>query len=176
MQDDRLVRFFRGGANDAGRTHDEILAWDDGRLEQVHDYIQWLFPLQEPSSANLAAPVLDAASISAIRRDPAMQARLRKGFTRMLKFYGFEQREGTIVEGRAFGNAAAEWLHPGDHNHLRITRILRSLRVLGLEQETLMFWRALEELHRRDTETAQRSITERSYVYWKKAATEPLMQ
>ena len=61
------MRFFAGGADDDGRTFDEILGWDDARLEMVHDYIQWIFPLPERSGANPWAPVLDAATIAAIR-------------------------------------------------------------------------------------------------------------
>lgn len=174
MHDDRLVRFFSGGADDAGRTHAEILAWDDERLEQVHDYIQWLFPLPERSGANPAAPVLDAVSIAAIRADAGMQARLRAAWRRMLAFYGFEVRQGAVAEGAAFARRAAVWLHPGDHNHLRITRILRSLRVLGLEAEAQQFWRALADLYKRDRTAARQRITERSFAYWEQAANAPL--
>lgn len=39
-----LVRFYRGGADDRGRTLEQILAWDRDRLEAVHDDIQWIFP------------------------------------------------------------------------------------------------------------------------------------
>ena len=48
-----LVAFYRDGArDDEGRTLAEILAWDDDRLEEIHDFIQWLFPLPERSGAN----------------------------------------------------------------------------------------------------------------------------
>ena len=174
MGDTRLMRFFGGGVDDEGRTHAEIQGWDDARLELVHDYIQWLFPLPERSGANPYAPVLDAESIAALRSDPAMQARLRAGFLRMVAFYGFEMREGELVEGPAFSSAAANWMSPGNHNHLRITRILRSLRVLGLDGEAAMFWRALDALYREDSEGGRHRITERSFAYWKQAALEPV--
>src|SRR5271170_564607 len=41
-----LVAFYRGGYTDNGGTLDQMLSWDDARLESVHDYIQWLFPLR----------------------------------------------------------------------------------------------------------------------------------
>jgi hypothetical protein len=172
MGDERLVRFFSGGGDDAGRTHAAILAWDDVRLEQVHDYIQWLFPLPERSGANPSAPLLDPESIAAISADPSMQARLRAGFVRMVAFYGFEQRQGELIEGAGFAQAAENWMSPGNHNHLRITRMLRSLRVLGLDAEAAMFWRALDALYRKDSEAGRRRITERSFAYWKQAALE----
>ena len=168
---DRLVRFFAGGADDQGRTHAEILAWDDARLEQVHDYIQWLFPLPEPSGANPGAPVLDAETIAAIRISPEMQSRLRAAFLRMLVFYGFVLDGDAVLQGAGFARATAGWLHPGNHNYLRITRMLRSLRVLGLEHEAAIFWQALAALYREDSLAGRHRITERSFAYWQQAAT-----
>jgi len=49
-----------------------------------------------------------------------------------------------------------------DHNHLRITRIIRCLRVLGLEDEAHAFRAALEE---NSTQAGYRSRE-----YWRRAA------
>jgi hypothetical protein len=69
-----LIAFYRDGAHDdRGRSLTEILAWPDDRLEDVHDFIQWLFPLPEPSGANPSAPTLDAATIQAFHATPAMR-------------------------------------------------------------------------------------------------------
>ena len=47
----QLVNFYLGDAPDnQGRMIDEILSWKDEQLEDVHDYIQWLFPLKERSA------------------------------------------------------------------------------------------------------------------------------
>lgn len=56
-----------------------------------------------------------------------------------------------------------------DHNHLRITRILRSIRVLGLEEEAAAFLRAL-----RDICDKEKRIGNNSLVFWMRAATRPL--
>ena len=57
MPETPILRFYgSGGTDHAGRTLEEILAWDDRHLEEVHDYIQWLFPLEEPSRANPCTP------------------------------------------------------------------------------------------------------------------------
>src|SRR5262245_5587601 len=62
----RLLDFYRGEGTDAeGRRLDDILAWRDGRLEAVHDFIQWLFPLPEPSRFNPDAPLLTPHDIAA---------------------------------------------------------------------------------------------------------------
>ena len=45
-----IVMFLEGEGTDAhGRTVFEIVAMDDIALDRTHDFIQWLFPLPEPS-------------------------------------------------------------------------------------------------------------------------------
>jgi hypothetical protein len=171
---DKLTRFFAGDADDDGRAFDEILGWDDARLEMVHDYIQWIFPLPERSGANPWAPVLDAATIAAIRNDAEMQGRLRAGFERMLAFYGFALEDEVVVQGPRFAAASRNWLHAGNHNHLRLTRMLRSLRVLGLEREAVALWEALRALYERENAAGRRTITPETVAFWRKAATSPL--
>lgn len=167
---DKLTRFFAGGADDDGRTLEEIVGWDDARLEMVHDYIQWVFPLPERSGANPWAPVLDAATIATIRGNAEMQARLRAAFDRMLTFYGFAQEDGAVVEDSRIGTASRNWLHAGNHNHLRVTRMLRSLRVLGLEREAATLWAALRALYEREAAAGRRTITAETFAFRRQAA------
>jgi hypothetical protein len=171
---DRLTRFFAGGADDDGRTFDEILGWDDARLEMVHDYIQWIFPLPERSGANPWAPVLDAGTIAAIRNGAEMQGRLRAAFERMLVFYGFALEGDAVVQGPRFAIASRNWLHAANHNHLRLTRMLRSLRVLGLEREAAGFWEALRALYERENGSGRRTITPETFAFWEQASTSPV--
>lgn len=168
-----IVEFYGGAGRDgAGRTVDEILRWPDLELEVVHDYIQWLFPLPEPSGANPWAPVLTAADVSTFLASGPMRARLRTAFVRMLRFYGLEEQEGAVERGPEFAAHARNWLYAGSHNHLRITRILRSLRVLGLHSEAQMLWRFLAKLY--GSEDGRGRITERTFAFWKRAAEGPL--
>jgi hypothetical protein len=173
-RDGRLTRFFASGADDDGRSFDEILGWDDARLEMVHDYIQWIFPLLERSGANPWAPVLDPAAIAAIRGSAEMQGRLRAGFLRMLAFYGFGLEGDAVVQGTQFVSASRNWLHAGNHNHLRLTRMLRSLRVLGLEREAAALWEALRVLYERESAAGRRTITAETFAFWERAATSPV--
>jgi hypothetical protein len=171
---DKLTRFFSGGTDDQGRTFEEILGWDDAQLEMVHDYIQWIFPLPERSGANPSAPTLDTMGIVAIRKGPEMQQRLRAAFERMLAFYGFALNGDAIVEGPRFAAASRNWLHAGNHNHLRLTRMLRSLRVLGLEREAAALWEALRLLYERESAAGRRTITAETFAFWQQAATSSL--
>ena len=166
-----LVAFYRDGApDDEGRTLAQILAWDDDRLEAIHTFIQWLFSLPEPSGANPDAPILGTTSIITFRSSIAMQDRLRQSFQRMLRFYGLCQTstpEGLAVERAPhFDLRAQNWLVPGNHNHLRLTRILRSTLLLGLEAESKALFRALNAIY---GEYPDR-IPARTHAFWSTAA------
>ncbi len=166
-----LVAFYRDGApDDEGRTLAEILAWDDDRLEAIHDFIQWLFPLPEPSGANPHAPILDPATTRIFHSSIAMQDRLRQSFQRMMRFYGFRQSTtpaGIAIERAPdFAARAHNWLWPMNHNHLRLTRILRSTLLLGLDAESKALFRALNALYREYPDR----IPSRTHAFWSSAS------
>jgi hypothetical protein len=151
----RLVEFYGlKGADHQGRRLDQILNWNDQRLEMCHDYIQTLFPLPE-GSMFADAPVIDEQTYLYWREHSDLKRNLRRAFERILAFYGFgikwEQAEGDgrkaqISEKEGARANLARWVTRMDHNHLRITRIIRSLRVLGLGNEAEAFHGALTEV------------------------------
>jgi Opioid growth factor receptor (OGFr) conserved region len=130
----RLVDFYRGVKTDIeGRLLMDVLAWPDDDLEEVHDFIQWLFPLPEPSQYNSDAPLLTNEDIAAFKSDPVLQANLMKSFERILAFFGLALSDGKVVVGQNFTARVADaWASP-NHNWLRISRIFRSLTLLGME-------------------------------------------
>ncbi len=142
-----IVAFPEGeGADARGRTLFDVLALDDVRLEATHDFIQWLFPLTEPSGAVSDAPVLGPADIAAIQTSSLAQRALAVATDRMEAFY-----RNTLG-----------WLAPNDHNHLRITRIIRSLRLLRGDEEADAFRDAI--LQR--VEATRAPVSARSRGYW----------
>lgn len=169
------VRFYSGTTPDNhGRYVSEIQGWDDQRLETVHDFIQWLFPLPEASEVNPYAPVVIDLCAEQFRSRMDLRATLRKSMRRMLRFYGFvlEQELGRWKAERSgdFAVRAARWLTPGNHNHLRITRILRSTYLLGLEAESGAFFQALREVYEEDQKKGRERISETTWEYWQRAA------
>jgi hypothetical protein len=87
----RLLDFYRGKSPDSeGRFLKDLLAWSDLDLEEVHDFIQWLFPLPEPSRFNPDAPLLTSEDIAAFNHDERLRANLAKSFERILSFLGLE--------------------------------------------------------------------------------------
>jgi hypothetical protein len=144
----RLVEFYRGqNADTEGRLLNDILAWSDDELEEVHDFIQWLFPLMEPSQYNPDAPLLTKEDIAVFRNDPVLQANLMKAFDRILTFLGFSLSDGEVVEGRNFTARIPDVWAGLNHNWLRISRILRSLTLLGMEAHALALYQRLDALY-----------------------------
>jgi hypothetical protein len=143
-----LVDFYRGEATDSeGRFLRDLWGWDDDDLEAVHDFIQWLFPLPEPSRYNPDAPLLTEADVAAFQDDERLRANLRRSFQRILTFLGLSlTAEGQVVEGPNFRARLSDvWAVP-NHNWLRITRILRSLSLLGLRDEVRALYDRLDAL------------------------------
>lgn len=118
----------------------------DRDIEQNHDFIQWLFPLTEPSGANRRAPVLSAEDVVEVHASGLAQIALAAATDRMAHFY----------------RRNSHWLVDHDHNHLRITRIIKSLRLLRGPGEAEDF---RQIILRRD-EAAGRPVSAGSRQYW----------
>jgi hypothetical protein len=166
---DPVVSFYSGGRDAAGRTLAGILAWDDERLEAVHDYIQWLFPTRQPSGVNPFAPLVAEATVRAFARDGRLRDRLGEAAVRMLAFYGLINNGGGIaIDASRFPARSRVWLHPGNHNHLRLTRIMDSLATLGLRDEALALQRCLvEDVAARHPDL----VSPRTLAFWRRAVT-----
>jgi len=172
-----LVRFYDpaiAAPDYQGRILSAIIAWDDRKLESCHDYIQVMFPLPEGSAFAWSVPIIDRATFDAFRTRPELRDRLRDSFIRMLAFYGFELQQTNdgpkVSRGPHFSAAEGNWVRRFDHNHLRITRIIRSLRVLGLEAEATAFYVALREVY----DSSKGQIGPKSMNFWTRAISRPL--
>jgi hypothetical protein len=164
-----LHDYLRGkGRDSAGRRLADVWALSDADLELQHDFIQWMFPLTEPSSVMPDAPVLDLEEVAKLRADSVVRANLRRSFDRMLGFYGLAwgpERSGLMLSPY-FPQQAANWLSAGNHNFLRITRILKSLMLFGETRSAAIFIDALEALYKRGY---GRVIGQRSLEFWREA-------
>lgn len=129
---DLLTFLVADGCDAAGRRFDDVLAFGDAELEAHHDFIQWLFPLDEPSRAVPNSPTLTRETIAALRASPVAQDRVAQAADRMLRFY----------------RDTKAWRRPFDHNHLRITRIIKSLRLLAGDAAADGFRQSVSDLAR----------------------------
>jgi Opioid growth factor receptor (OGFr) conserved region len=162
-----LIEFYRGdGVDSEGRRLEEILAWDYIDLELVHDFIQWLFPLPEPSQFNAVAPLLTPEQMKIVHVDPQIRENVLRSLEKLLGFYGFtlnRQPHLEIKESELFAHRQHVLYGGFNHNHLRITRILRSLTLLGLQDLARLFLTALKASDR------GRMLPQRSIEYWDEA-------
>ncbi|KPP71844.1 hypothetical protein Z043_109205 [Scleropages formosus] len=104
------------------------------RLEQVHSFIQWLFPLQEPGM-NIYAAELTPRETEEFRKNDEAKRRLVESYELMLDFYGIELLDKNTGKVQRAENWEERFynLNINTHNNLRITRILKCLGELGFE-------------------------------------------
>jgi hypothetical protein len=165
-----LIRFYRHALDDhRGRSLSDIRAFDKARLEGTHDFIQWLFPLPEPSGASAHAPILSRDDIATFAADPALREELRKSLDVMLAFYGLARTGSAdttaVARGPNYAERSREWLDRS-HNFLRISRILRCLALLGCKPEARALLACLEEIVRENGW----AVGSDTLGYWRRAA------
>lgn len=71
-----------------------------------------------------------------------------------------------VKKGPNFKTSPKPWNRSFDHNHLRISRIIRCLRVLGLPDEARAFFKFLQQ--------NATGASNRSHDFWQRAAERPL--
>jgi hypothetical protein len=167
-----VVAFYRGDGRDhRGRSLKDIHAFDFYELEVNHDYIQWLFPLPEPSGASASAPILSSDDIVRFQSDEPLRRRLLQSFELMLSFLGLELADGSgamrVKRAHDFDERHPVWLHAGNHNFLRISRMLRSLTLLGCARHAAAFLECLEGIFAEKPKV----IGDTTIGYWRRAVT-----
>jgi len=169
----QLIRFYAGlGPDSRGRLLSEIQSWPDDKLERTHDYIQWLFPLFERSGFNMQAPILDADTTNQFRSRPDLRRHLRISMDRMLAFYGLEMPSAVplkAMRAASFAQRSENWLTFSNHNHLRITRILKSLRYLGLDAEAVALFDCLADIYAEESPNERPRISKETFTFWRSA-------
>lgn len=117
-----IVEFYtNNGKTSEGKTLEEILEFSANQLEQDHLYIQWIFPIDQPSIFNQNAPVLTANDIVQLVHNKNFSVNFQKSFQLFWLF---------------LTNNTHIWVKHLNHNHYRITRMIRSATLFGFDQLT----------------------------------------
>lgn len=152
-----LLDFYRGKGEDYhDRTLYDMLNMTDEQLEKSHDVIQWMFPLNELSAHNRAAPILDAETIDAMKHSLECQVNLEICCSRILTFLKPPRVE------RPF------WIRPGNHNYLRMTRIIKCCKLLGHDAWAEFFYKVAMDLY----EKYPKDVGRETANYWTEALQE----
>ena len=167
--DSTILKFYLKTAPDIrGRMLEFIWQQDYEWLEKTHDYIQWLFPLPEKSRFNPNAPILNEEDIYRFKINQEVKQNLICSLKIMLSFYGLKIQQPDLmisINENSFINRKKQWLHWGNHNHMRITRILKCLSLLGLEEYAKAFFDCLQKIYIME----KGSITKLTFSYWEEA-------
>jgi hypothetical protein len=142
----RITPFYRDGAVGPQRTLVEIHGLSDEMLERVHDWVQWVFPLPERSTAQPHTPVLHEDDLELFLTHPDVLARVKVMHARYQLFL--------------LGND--HWRGAFDHNHLRITRAIRSLTLMGANEEA-------EDLFQEACKAMGGALPTRTRWFWSEA-------
>ena len=163
----RLVDFYKNEyPNGSGYFIDEILNKSDSALENSHDFIQWLFPLKERSVMQPeSAPPINDECVEIFKKE--LQPKMLQVLKRMLDFYGLIERPAAfgVIEISRKPDFKPHWITGHNHNFLRITRILKSLRLMGLEYCAKSLKKCLDDIYKDYAPV----ISPKTYEFWNEA-------
>lgn len=148
-----IVSFYEGQTADHIGRHIHYI-WAQGKsfLEGSHDYIQYLFPNKEPSAINPFAPVLTDETIEEFKSRPDLIASVRRSLEVMMNFYQMDEKYPW-------------WCTKKNHNYLRCTRILHTLKAFGMQEELDNFYSKLVRIRKDNKEVIDNLI----FSFWEDA-------
>jgi hypothetical protein len=156
-----ILAFLEGtGTDHKDRHYADTLEWSDIQLEACHDQVQWIFPLHEDSHMARTWPVVNKEIVDEAKKNLAILQNLRLAKERFQCFLGMGVGDlnWKIKQDR--------WCRDKNHNLLRVTRIIRCLRLFGLEDEAQDFYKLASDVAERC------GISNVSKAYWWRAFNE----
>ena len=123
----------------------DIMKWDDYKLEKTKHYIDWLFPEKEINN-NITYQKLTNADIHQLKNNVYIRSKVVEATLRMLLFYGFVLDKSNGIKQVKELNRRDRGITVGlfsIHNYNRITRILNFLVMIDMEYLSAIFFLAL---------------------------------
>ena len=115
MPDHAIISFLEGAsANGEGLTLAQIWEFDDEQIERNHSFIQWVFPTDLKSGSNNLSAVLSVTELEMLQNNDAIARNIEKSISWFLSFL----------------SKYNHWITNYNHNHLRVSRIIRSTALL----------------------------------------------
>ena len=137
------------GKDFKGRSLEDIWSFSDEEIENYHDFIQVVFPLNKPSQAVSHGYYLDSGEL-------VQQIRNNK------------QATNNIIKSAhwfiSFLKRNMYWNTHSDHNQWRITRVIECLRLLVSDEEADNFYISVLELIKDNNQ-----VNKRTLGFWKNA-------
>jgi len=163
-----ILMFYYGEKIDKCRfVINQVLNFTDIEMEQNHDFIQWLFPTNEQSQFNLNAPLLTDSDTTVFKTNINVKNTVAQAIDRFMYFLGFNAIYPDEINTKVLDNliiyepttyATEIMLNEFNHNHMRITRMIKFLKLINHWQLELVF----NAVH-------DNCAVEDSKKYWKEA-------
>lgn len=154
MHDD-LLEFARNtGKHPSGLFLEDVWKLPDHEIESRHDIIQWMFPTMTPSQAQPQSPYIHEEMLRTYQEDIVVRMNLITSTERYIQFL----RDNTSI-----------WAKQYDHNHLRITRVIESIRLLIGREQAKSFYSLVCTMNAVQGYPVNIQSTE----YWKEALNAP---
>ncbi len=104
--------------------------------------MQWLFPLTTPSRHVPGAPVLTERELLLFRSVHEIRKRFLGAVNKFLEVYGIAVHGDSVSIAPGF-NLRKKWVYATSHSWMPVTRMLRSLKLLGFAVEFSTLRKAL---------------------------------
>lgn len=120
-----IESFLKGSSADfKHRSYASLLSQSNLELELRHNYIQCMFPTDEPSQF-VNVPTISVSDAQKLGQNESVRMNLHLATKRMIRFY----------------TETSHWIRRGNHNYRRISRILRCLRIFGCNKDADLFYK-----------------------------------
>jgi len=140
--------FLKGNQPDAYKRYlKDIWMMSDDQIENKHNFIQWIFPLNVESNAVPSSPMLTKKEIISIKNSEIAQKNIKKSAEWFLEF----------LSNNSY------WICQNNHNHYRITRAIKSLRLIHSNEEAEKFKNSIMNL----IQGNEKKINSTNIQYWK---------
>ena len=137
------------GVDFKGRSLSVIWNYTDSEIEQNHDFIQVVFPLNKPSANAFHGFYLsDQSELLKLQSSEIIKSNLIKSSG---WFLGFLER-------------SMSWREGYDHNQLRITRVIECLRLLVSDEAADTFYKDIFLILGTDN-----TVNQRALQFWSEA-------
>lgn len=145
-------KFFRNESkDDLGRYFARIQHMSKFELEVNHTYIQRAFPLQEVSVHDRRAKAITDEEIEAIKKDRIAMGNIIFMVSVMEDFFGLP-----------YTGKKPRFFKKGNHNYLRVTRILKFLKMMDMTEEYERFKSEIRTL----CDSFPEEVTKENLLHW----------
>ena len=163
------IDFYNGdGTDPQGNTAADYMAFTTQDWDERHDIIQWAFPTHVMSKFNPDAPLIDVSTLQLLSNDQLI--RLRSTQRHILLSYLHSIGIGRLLKPEFVLLEGGYDVSQTSHQHLRITRVITSLRLFGQDEIAANFGRFMLLL----AEQFPHRINNLTVEFWNKALTEKL--